>query len=1122
MIRKHYSPHKSLRHAHRRSTLQNCSRVCRRITLQQIVPLFGLLYSATAAAAVPPAHPLNITIGTPAEQRLLVKSSGTQVISGVRHIDPGQFCLYGFPTAGGAHCRLTLSLDGDSERYAPAVTVYGADDRPIQSRVERSEGIATIVWTVPDKWQPGARIRVSIGAKEGPIDVRDLRFQQTDLDADGDGIPDSIERMLTAGLPAGSHPTRFRNAADASYLALDAGALPTSGSELQSDAVFLSTADTDTIAAWKARGYTVWSRLRAAIAAKGYAAQHPEEAQTGASGKPIFSDGTILLAPTAGLNNVLQTFANAALQAGSGGVSIEQPIYSTEAGYESSFRQAWQAQYHSPWQTPLTVDARWRTAQLMAMLETNWFNELLHGVGRLNPQVRRFAALRSPLDSLQQNIICPQNRIASLPDVSDLIGLVDVQSAAMPVRYGGSRQEHTFSTAYLEYSSLLHTVRGQGKRLWFSLDPLGETVGFTLPDQRERFEQTLIAALLFPDVTSYAIATDASRISARATPDYATEINTLLATLEDMHAQPDPPGRTGSGDPTKSDGRTDILKTDTRGELRTDARADSIGMLLSDTAQWQRTGEDASDLDGIYGMTLPLLQRGIPVQIASLDRAADPGYLNVFKTLLISYDLQKPVSPRIQTALSDWVRRGGSLIFFGGSDAYNDASDSWWRQARLAAPQFDLWRQLGFGKEVGTKFERQITPPEDTRRYKSLLTSGQSLAGDRRSYTIDLTQAAKETGSVALRFSDSTPQDGNGALLASAELRADGQVVAAFAAGTELENRFLIYDNGSRSDRRGRFADETASWTYQFDNLPRNVPITITLDMGSGFAVSAASALPDFRQTLLATDALPPLAEAVPRLRIGAAYPATLYPTVDDASHISPLLPKATTEPKPFRGAGGADKAGDIVGGAITVLYNLRSGGAPVWMHDVGRGLAINVGIAPGFFSASERSANLLREIVRYAQQRAGVGYREPNALRLRRGRYTVVHTFNRPLKVEGRMIDLLSPTLAVADDRVIPPRTSALLCDIGLPELPPHIGFVSGRLEAKVETPRLTSFFVRAPQGTSGAARLHCGARRITGVRGIDRLGRPVAVQSIVEGSTVLLRYPNDPDGIVIRVGWQ
>ena len=76
--------------------------------------------------------------------------------------------------------------------------------------------------------------------------------------------------------------------------------------------------------------------------------------------------------------------------------------------------------------------------------------------------------------------------------------------------------------------------------------------------------------------------------------------------------------------------------------------------------------------------------------------------------------------------------------------------------------------------------------------------------------------------------------------------------------------------------------------------------------------------------------------------------------------------------------------------------------------------------------------------------------------------------------------------------------------------------------MEAKIETPTSTGFFVRAPLHTTGAARLHAGGRKLVGVRASDRLGRPVAVQAAVEGDTVLLRYPNNPDGVVVRVGWQ
>ena len=116
--------------------------------------------------------------------------------------------------------------------------------------------------------------------------------------------------------------------------------------------------------------------------------------------------------------------------------------------------------------------------------------------------------------------------------------------------------------------------------------------------------------------------------------------------------------------------------------------------------------------------------------------------------------------------------------------------------------------------------------------------------------------------------------------------------------------------------------------------------------------------------------------------------------------------------------------------------YSLYAPGErPIWTQNVGRGLVLNVGVAPGFFSASERSAGLLRALTRFAHQRAGGTYREPGFLRLKRGRYTIVHTFSEPLTVEGRMVDVLSPTLNTADDRVIAPDSSALLYDLGSPD---------------------------------------------------------------------------------------
>ena len=173
------------------------------------------------------------------------------------------------------------------------------------------------------------------------------------------------------------------------------------------------------------------------------------------------------------------------------------------------------------------------------------------------------------------------------------------------------------------------------------------------------------------------------------------------------------------------------------------------------------------------------------------------------------------------------------------------------------------------------------------------------------------------------------------------------------------------------------------------------------------------------------------------------------------------------------------------------------------------------------FFSSSERGAEMLRVLTQYAVQRAGGAYREPGYLRLKRGRYTIIRTFNEGAMVEGRTVNLFSPTLAVAKDREIPPRSLALLADVS-ESGPPRIAFVSGRVYARMETAQTTRFFVRGPGGTTGAARIASHGKKLNGVRATDWIGRPVAVREFAENGSVLIQYPNHPDGVIVYVGWR
>lgn len=1046
------------------------------------------LQTGGAASAPPTPYPAVFTPGTPAEQPLILKSAGTSLSDGVRHANVGQFWTYGFATASGARCRLEMTLEDAAA--PPNVQVLGPDAKPLPIAIERgANDLYAVLWTVPPKWPIGARIAVMLSAKTAPFGVRQVRFQQTAPSTLESGLPDSVVQLMRQNQPTTAQLDILRPGMP--YTTTQTGQHADPALDLQTDALFAYTSEASAISGWKARGYTVWT-MGGARAGKEYAALHPDEVQTTADGKPISVEGSYYLSPT--LNRIAEErrYYDTALTNGSEGICPEEPEYWARAGYEGAFRQAWQRVYRSPWQDPAhSVEARWQAGQLMAQLETEHIDSLLQNAVTQNGRARRMVALHSPINYAQWGIVSPQYRISRLPWVQDVIGQVWTGTARSPIRYAGVRQDRTFSLAYLEYSSLTHLLRGTGKRLWFLMDPLEDTPGLSASDYKSHYEQILVAALLFPDVTAYEVMPWPERVYGHTPADYAVEINSVIAALEEMHTQT---GETGNA-----------------------ATGDDIGVFVSDSMQWQREAPNASDFDGLFGLTLPLLQRGVPVQAVSLDRAAEPNYLKPFKTLLLSYDFQKPPDARVQAALADWVRHGGSLIFFGGSDAYNAVSASWWRQAKLDAPQTDLWSQLGLPLHNPAK---TVTAEQEDIHAYQLLLQGDGAEHDlknRRAYTLDLTKFAQQTGSVAVRFADVTPQDGWGAFVASVEMRIGGRLAASFAAGSEIENRFLVYDRGSQFNGAGRFADRDSSWTYRFDNLPPKTPITLTVDMGNGFAVSAAPAAPNFGHTLIGVGEANVLAKEFPRLRIDAAYSATVYPDVAAPLPVNGVQKAAAPAPAVTAGASnGGESSGPMA------LYMLRAGGALVWMANVGHGLVINVGVAPGFFSASERSAGLLRALTQYASQRAGGTYSEPGSLRLRRGRYTIVRTFEAAEPVGGRTIDLLSPTLAVAEGRTVPRRSLALLCDLDQEEGMPHVAFVSGRLQAKIETAHATVFFARGPLNTTGAARLATGGRRLTGARATDWLGRPVTMETYVEEDTVLLRYPNSPDGVLVHAGWQ
>ncbi len=252
-------------------------------------------------------------------------------------------------------------------------------------------------------------------------------------------------------------------------------------------------------------------------------------------------------------------------------------------------------------------------------------------------------------------------------------------------------------------------VRASGRRVWYLNDPVADSPNNTWDDYRTNWQSTLTASLLQPEVWRYEIMpwpkrvftgmhpateADAEKLrrgsnvnptgAARTTPPpkisvpmkgippaYATELQTVISALGDMK-QPN----------------TRWQVAGTRG----------VGVLVSDTMMFQRAAPQPSDqyLGSFYGLALPLVMRGIPVDPVQIESATAPAFLSRYKLLFLTYEGQKPPKPEFHAALAKWVRAGGALVVVDNDDDPYNSVREWWNTApnSYKTPREHLFAQL--------------------------------------------------------------------------------------------------------------------------------------------------------------------------------------------------------------------------------------------------------------------------------------------------------------------------------------------------------------------------------------------------------------------------------------------
>ncbi len=826
--------------------------------------------------------------------------------------------------------------------------------------------------------------------------------------------------------------------------------------DIRSDAAIVYSADKATMDSWANRGYMLQT-MGGFRTGGAYIKEHPEEGQTTREGVILTcGPGSYYMVPTERRIQAMVDFFLQAIENGSRAVIPEEPEFFASAGYSDSFKEAWRKEYGEPWQDPASsFDTRIRVEQLKGKMELNMIRSILRAAEKKDPSVRRMVAHHSPVNYHGWGITFPFDSFAKMAELQEAIGQVWTGTARTPAMFRGKTEERTFETALLEYSSLVELYRGTGKRLWFLADPLEDNPDRTMDDYRSNYSHTLVASLLFPQVNAYELLPWPDRIYGRVPADYATALGCIFNALGEISKQPaaDEPGS-------------------------------CIGVLIGDSAAYQRADPVGNDLTGFFGLTLPLIYDGRVVRVAPIERVVEPEYLRSFKVLVLSYDFFKPMKSEYNTALAQWVRGGGQLILIGGANAYNGAGQWWKTSARLSSPDEHLLRELGLDVR-----RAEADAPSAGPVFRPLWKETRPVRDMSNQRVLEIPVPVGSAG-VLVRFRDARPSDGWGPLVKLIAITRKGGVQE-IRPGQIEEDSLLRENAGSLTNTAGRFADGAAAFTYLFRTSGgvEKVAITVANQAEVDCAVLSAD-------------------ELVKYPRDGSSpYDLTAY-TVRSG------------------GVKSVERRKDTDTGRVT---------ARGFRASSGKGAVEFLGLPSVAFARS--AGQILQEAVNDALARAKAREPKQRFRTVKRGPYVAAHLIpdmhrkakaaktigdERPEGVlKGLFVDLFEAGLPIFRDPQIEPGQSRFFRAIEPAEVP---YVLAASYETRIEKQDTLGMTLvnKGPLDTPGAVRLYTGGRVAVAVEAVDAQGKQVELTDSNEVDTLYLTFPGNPDGVTISVTWR
>ena len=459
---------------------------------------------------------------------------------------------------------------------------------------------------------------------------------------------------------------------------------------------------------FKEHGYVVhlmtgvsWGQYQDYLYGKFDGVDHHDEGQVNHDGNEINHGKDVpYMVPSVSFAYYLAQNLKKAVDAGVEAIHLEEPEFWVNAGYSEAFKREWQIYYKEPWQRPdSSAEAQYRASKLKRYLYTRTLDRLCselkeYAMNKYGRLLRFYVPTHSLVNYSQWKIVSPESALVDLPTIDGYIAQIWTGTSRTANCYRGVVKERTLETALCEYGIMQELVRGTGRKMWYLHDPVEDDPRHTWKDYRYNYYRTVIASLFQPEIGTFEVAPWPSRVMLGShksedgttdefiPPEYKTNLLTVMHTLRDMQDQP----------------AEWISKTC------------EVGVILADSAMYQRVypeGDPAREesqtvlWSPFYGISLPLIKQGLFVRHVQLDNVRlYAGYLDGYRTLVLSYEFMKPDSPDLHNAISQWVNEGGSLMVVGdGSDSFHSIR-AWWNQsgADYNNPTEHLYECLGLGR----------------------------------------------------------------------------------------------------------------------------------------------------------------------------------------------------------------------------------------------------------------------------------------------------------------------------------------------------------------------------------------------------------------------------------------